>query len=362
MADQLVEPPQDFVDVARRFVCVRVTDMAGHDLDNLAFDFDLTLAFLLVHPEGRVYHRYGGRDATDPLSWSSVAGLLRVMRLTLAEHEAVVASGEAVTPPAPGRRVGELEAWKRRLRGREKPPECVHCHTLNDVLRDEARREGRWSRDDIWIWPSPARVGLELDPVEQDLVRGVTRDGAAWLAGLRAGDRIRRLGDVGVATIADLQWAFERTPVDRSTSLPLAWDRDGTAKAGTLKLAKGWRVGTPLDLAWRPSKWGLSPRPGFGGPALDAGEKRALGLPEDRFAFRVGYLVTWGEAAATGKSALAAGLRKGDVVVSVGGKDDFESVAHFHAWYRLTQRTGTKVAVVVKRGQRLIALQLPVVD
>jgi len=88
---------------------------------------------------------------------------------------------------------------------------------------------------------------------------------------------------------------------------------------------------------------------------------KASGLPEDGFAFRIGYLVTWGDNARTGHNARSAGLRKGDIIVSVGGKDDFESVAHFHTWFRFTQEIGTKIPVVrIRKGKRT-TITLPVI-
>ena len=54
-------------------------------------------------------------------------------------------------------------------------------------------------------------------------------------------------------------------------------------------------------------------------------------------------------------------IRKGDVIVSVGGKDDFESVDHFHAWFRLTQKPGTEVEIVRLRGGKKAKLRMKVV-
>ena len=131
---------------------------------------------------------------------------------------------------------------------------------------------------------------------------------------------------------------------------------------GTLKLAGGWKEATPLVFSWRPSKWPLSPKPGFGGAELSPRELKAAGLPEDAFAFRIGYVVTWGPNAHTGRNARKAGLRKGDIIVSVAGKDDFENHEHFHAWFRLTQKPGTEIPVVRLRAGKRETVLLPVVE
>ena len=89
-------------------------------------------------------------------------------------------------------------------------------------------------------------------------------------------------------------------------------------------------------------------------------EKKRLGIDVRKFAFRVGYLVTWGHNAASGKSAAAAGIRKGDVILSIDGKDDFESLNHFHAWFRLTREVGRHVVVEALRGGKRRRISLPV--
>ncbi|MCK5942659.1 MAG: PDZ domain-containing protein, partial [Planctomycetes bacterium] len=139
-------------------------------------------------------------------------------------------------------------------------------------------------------------------------------------------------------------------------------DRGSDARrTATLRLPAGWKRTTARDYAWRPFKWGLSPAPGFGGPALDRAQKERLGIDPGAFAFRVQYLVTWGANAHRGRAAAAAGIRNDDVVVSFDGRDDFDSVAHGHAWVRLTKRAGETVEVVVLRGgkRRTIPFRLP---
>jgi hypothetical protein len=108
--------------------------------------------------------------------------------------------------------------------------------------------------------------------------------------------------------------------------------------------------------------WATSPKPGFGGGALEKAELKKLGLAEDAFAFRVRYLVTWGNDAYTGRNAMKAGIRKGDVVVSIDGKNDFESVRHYHSWFRLTRKIGSNASFeIIRKGNRKTIL-LPVIE
>ena len=73
-----------------------------------------------------------------------------------------------------------------------------------------------------------------------------------------------------------------------------------------------------------------------------------------------GTQILAGPNAYTGKNAARAGLRKGDIVVSVAKKRDFKSVSDFHAWFRLTQKPGTKIQVQARRNMKLIPLRLAV--
>ena len=108
------------------------------------------------------------------------------------------------------------------------------------------------------------------------------------------------------------------------------------------------------EYAWRPFKWGLSPAPGFGGPALGTGAKKRLGIDPDAHAFTVQYLVTWGPKAHRGRAAAKAGLRKNDIVVAFDGKDDFESGEHWHAWVRLNKQPGDEVEIeLLRKGKRM---------
>ncbi|MCB9879436.1 MAG: PDZ domain-containing protein [Planctomycetes bacterium] len=336
---------------AADYVPVRITNLAELDVANLRFDFDLTFAAVLMHADGTVYHRYGSRgpDAAD--GYLSLSSLAQLLRDTLPEHREY---DRAPKPPAPAaaQRAIELPWLQQRLAAGQKI-DCVHCHTVND-----AEFRGRGERfapddDDVYRFPDPARVGISLDREHQRRVTAVRDGSPAAEAGIVAGDELLALGaQRSVRTLADVQWALHHAPA-AGGALPIAWRRDGAEQHSVLTLPAGWKRCDPADFAWRPYKWNLSPAPGFGGPALTAAEKRRLGVADDRFAFRVNYLVDWGDRANRGKAARAAGLQKGDVVVSFAGKDDFASVEHFHAWVRLTRAVGEQVELVVLRnGER----------
>lgn len=335
--------------------------MAGVDLNVYRFDYDLTFVALLMNADGTIYHTYGGRDWTDPMSHLSMTAFTRVLRETLVEHAAY----EPRPAPRPTARtrpatIEQIAPMARRIE-QGKAPECFHCHMVNDMRREDLVERKRWTRDQAWTYPDPAQVGLALDGEEQTVVATVEAGSASARAGLAPGDRLLRMGAQRLLTFADVQGALHDA-APGATSIPVEWSRGGEVTSGQLRLAKGWKEPTPLVFSWRPSKWPMSPKPGFGGRQLTPDELEAHGLARDAFAFRVRYIVTWGPNRHTGQNAARAGVRKGDVVVSVDGKSDFASVAHFHSWFRLTREPGEVVPIAVLRGGKRKTLELRVVE
>ncbi len=332
---------------------MRVTDLRGVDLARYAFDFDLTFSALLMHADGHVYHRYGGRDHSSPTVWLGLESQASLLRATLVEHEAYAAAPQ---PPAKHEalRLEAVKSYARRDKG-----ECIHCHMVLPALHEEALAAGRWRDGDLWMYPDPARIGLVLDPVDQARIVSVEEGSAAQVGGLLAGDRLVALGEQRILTATDVQWALHHA-ASTATQVPVRFVRDGAEHEAVLALADGWRVGSPLDFSWRPFKWHLTPQVGFGGPMLSDAERRRLGLAADAFAMRVNYIVTWDEFSRYGKEATRAGLRKDDVVVSAGGRTDFASIEELHAWWTLTREPGETVEVVVLRGGERRVLEVNV--
>jgi len=325
--------------------------MRGVDLARYAFDFDLTFSVLLAHPNGHVYHRYGGRDHLAPDRWLGLEAFEDLLRETLGEHKRVAPVARTLAEPL---LIEKIPSFVKRDKG-----ECVHCHSVFPAFYKEARGAGTWKEDDRWVYPPPSRIGLELDPQDPMLVLAVEQGSFAGQAGLRTGDRLLASATQRLLSYADLGQVLHDFSGDGG-ELPLEFARAGSEKQGTLKLTPGWKRGTPLEFSWRAFKWGFNPAPGFGGPELTGPDKQDLGLEPEVFAFRVGYLVTWGENRRFGQQAAGAGLRVGDVFLSAAGKSDFDSHQHFHAWWRLTRKPGQRVEVVVLRAGKRIDLDFEV--
>lgn len=332
--------------------------MARVDLNTFDFDWSTTFSVLLMNADGTVYHRYGSRDSSSPMSHLSSASLVRLLDESVEDHEAY-----SKHPRPAGRRaftVEQLPHWKRRI-DKGQRPKCFHCHMVGEGYDHQAREKRTWSADMVWKYPPPDRIGLHLDRDDQSLVTQVDAATPAARAGLAKGDRLVRAGEQRIRSMADLSHVLEALP-GKGASLELSWLRGEDEKTATLRLPSGWRVGEPRDLAWRADMWTMSPKPGFGGEMIDAARKRKLGIRPTVAAFEVTYIVDWGENRHTGDNARRAGIRKGDIVLSVAGRDDFESPNEYHAWFRLTQKAGRKVKIELMRDGKRRTVTLRVVD
>ncbi len=332
--------------------------MRGIDLRQFRFNYDLTLALVAMNADGTVYTTYAGRTATGASSHQSTGSLAAVLAEAMERHKSHKPRKPSTLPPTrpptrPPTTVEDLAWWKRDKREHK----CFHCHMVHDAMQQEGRRLNRWTERDQFSWPDPMRVGLRLDREQQTVVAEAIKGSPAAKAGLRKGDRIVSIGGAAPISFGDIQQVLQDAgwgPV----SVPVTWQRGSKPGRGTLRLRKGWRRPSPEEYAWRSMKWAMSPKPGFGGPPLTAEEKRRLGIAEESFAFRVGYIVTWGKNAETGRNARRAGIRKGTIVLSVAGKNDFRDMGHFHAWFRMTRRPGERVPIEVIQNETRKTLTL----
>lgn len=356
---QVVRPNQELRELYDDYVCLRVTDMRGVDLSLFEFDYDLTFSLILLHPDGTVYHRYGGRDERNAEIWLSETSLAGLLESTLEEHRSYAAD------PDPASVVRRRRAKPRTIEdvdgfGDKDSGGCVHCHEVLPVLHaDGSVRKGR-RKDDIWFYPHPTRIGITLDDVErQNIVSSVVPETPASKAGVQAGDRLLAVGEQSLATATDLMWVLDRLDPE-GDRLEIRLERDGEEQRVQLELPEGWKEAPPEEYAWRNFVWALEPSPGFSGPDLTAAQKRKRGLAPETFAFEVEWLVTWGDMKKYGQAAKQAGIKKGDVVLGTSERRDFADMAEFGTWWRFNRSPGDRVQVVVLRGGREVELALSV--
>jgi serine protease Do len=319
--------------VADKFVRVRLPRIDNLDLNLFDFDYDLTFTVFFLSPEGKVYARYGGRDAEDPDRRQSLAGLEYTMESVLDMH------GRADKVFATRRR--EETRFVRDLAGFGRRGRCMHCHQVREALNADLVRKGEWTRDMAWRYPLPENVGLELDVDRGNVVKAVQRKTPAADAGLAAGDVVRRLNGVPVHSLADAQFALDLAPAEGR--IEVAWQRGEEVLEGKLALPDGWRRS---NISWRPSLQRLVPSVRLYGTDLTAEEKKTLGLPAGRLAFRQKDSVP--------AQAQEAGIRGGDVVLGVDDKVLEMDVTGFVRYVSWNYLVGDRVTVnVLRDGKRL---------
>lgn len=332
--------------------------MRGIDLNTYQFDYDLTLAMIMMNADGTVYHRYGARNHTNSDVWLSLESLMTTLQQSLSEHRNYQKSPN---PPAskPARYAEDLVSYKKRAGN--KSSECIHCHTVNEIERDEAQARGEWKREDIWNYPDPERLGIRLLRDDQTFVQSVADASPAARAGLQAGDRIHSIQGAGVLTIADVTRTLHTIPF-YTKELLLKYYRNDKLNLIHLPVTTNWKAAPPLEFSWRPSKWGLHPNPGFGGNQLSKAELKSLNLPDHQFAIRIGYLIDFGRESHLGENAKKAGVRKGDVVLSVDKKAAFASHDEFQAWFRIECYGKKSVNIEILRNGEKLNITLPLLE
>ncbi len=314
--------------------------MRGVDLNVFEFDYDLTWAAFFLNGSGRVYGRFGGRDTGSPDKYLTLPGLKHAMRSALTAHREPQPDQSDKQRP----RTVETYPAARKL----KADACIHCHQAYDFRRELLESEGRWSRDEIWVHPLPENIGVTVNAEQGDRVRFVQANSPAARAGLRAGDVLKRIGDVTVASFADVQYALHQAP--RTGKINVTFERAGKRSVATLELAQGWRQ---TDISWRESMWGLSPQASVYGKDLDANEKKQLGLSEKQLAFRQGNFVPI--------PARQAGIRQNDIVLGIDGKKLEMTMLQFNAHVRLDFKVGDQITFnIIRDGKRLdVPMTLP---
>jgi hypothetical protein len=321
-------------------VLLRVEDMRGVDLDLFDFDYDLMWSALFLSADGKVYGRYGGRHPDSATKYHSPAGLRHALAAALEAHRREPPAARAVGPP----RTIEQYPGLARLA----PKGCVHCHNVYEFRRAAARAAGTWKVEDVWVYPPPENLGLELDPDRGDRVRAVTAGSPAARLGLKAGDVLARVNGLPVASFSDVQYALHGAPA--RSAVAVRWSRGSAERGGQLELPQGWRRS---DLSWRWSLRSLPPDPCVRGDDLGAAERMALGLGPKQLAMRQGAFVS--------KAARQAGVLTNDVVVGIDGKCLALTARQFDIHVRLTYRPGDRVTLnLLRGGKRLdVPLQLP---
>lgn len=286
-----------------------------------------------MNASGKVYGRFGGRDAKGPDTRNSLEGLHYAMTAALAEHR----KNPNVKPERPAAKpiyVENLPAAKGN-RG------CIHCHQVNEILIQEKKNAGTWQRESLYAYPLPENVGIALDRERGNLVRAVTDGSTAAKAGIQPGDLVQTINQFPVYSFADASYALHKGPLEGS--IPIAWRREGKSMDGTLTVTPGWRR---TNIAWRPSLMDLLPTLYVFGTDLAGQEKKALGLGEKRLAFR--------QTAPIHPRAYDVGVREKDLILGIDNKSLELTMEEFRSYVRQNYLIGEAVTLnVLRDGKRL---------
>ena len=209
-----------------------------------------------------------------------------------------------------------------------------------------ARDLGQLRKEMVYTYPSSSNVGLRIDADAQNVVESVATNSPADKAGVQGGDIIQSVDGQRILTFADLTRVLELTADD--AGLSIKFRRGDQMVDATLRLVKGWRRNA--DVSWRSSVEVVGPNGGFWGAKASPRQRRQLGVDSDDLALRVTFI--WG------KWTWQAGIKNGDVVVAIDGKQTDMNVRQIHAHLQLNRDWGDTVPLVVRRGGKGVTLTM----
>jgi S1-C subfamily serine protease len=286
-----------------------------------------------MNADGKIYARYGGRDAQSPDSRQSLDGLRYTMESVLRFHD----DGDHLFAP----KSQEAPRFIREVARPRRAGKCMHCHQVKEALNADLQKTGKWRRDMLWRYPLPENLGFDLEIDRGNVIRAVKAGSPASKVGLAVADVLERVRGVPIHSFADVQFALDTAPT--AGAIEVSWRRGGEVSKGLMTLPEGWRKS---DISWRPSLRNWIPSARLYGHDLSAEEKESLGLPSAHLAFRQKDLVP--------AQAEAAGIRGGDIILGVDGKRLESDVDGFLRYVQRNYLVGDFVTVnVLREGKRM---------
>ena len=303
------------------------------NLNQFEFDFDLTWVGFFVNANGTIYGRYGGRDASGPDEKISLKGLRFALETALAKHK----NNPNAKPMQllPMKLAENFPAAKRLNKNT-----CIHCHQVYEFQRDRDKSKGTWTRDSVWRFPPPERVGITLDTDRGNLIKAILPKSPAAKLGIRPGDTLVSVNKNPVASYLDAQYGLHKAPL--AGKIPVSWARNKQQFQGQLTLPKGWKR---HNITWRPSLFDLLPSMPLFGEDLTAAEKAKYKLRPDQLAFRLGNDML--------NAAKEAGFQGGDIVVGVDDEALDMSMIDFLGYSRRNYMVGDRLIIrIIRDGKK----------
>lgn len=351
---KLMQPDKQIEDLETKFVCVRVVQTNGLDLNLFQYDYDQSWAAMFLNADKTVYARYGTRIQSGP---NSDTHLTLPSFRKAAERVLELHKGYPANKAQFASNIGKAPAWRypEQIPGLQDKPKkaavkqnCIHCHMVREYQLRAQWEQGKLSETDLYVYPMPNNIGLTIDIDDGLRIKSVKADSFAARAGLAAGDELTHLNAQPLTSLADIQWVLHTIPQKSQLAVKLL--RGGETLDKKIDLSGKWKES---DIGWRASSWyGL--RQGLKVEPLSAAAKQAQGIPAEGLALAVKGMF--------GKGApklQKAGLKKDDVIIEVDGKSAPMTESQFLVWLRLTHGPADAVNFTVLRGQQKQQLKIP---
>lgn len=328
-----MRPKGKLLELQNQFVRLRIVNMATVDVGLFDFDFDVTFALFVLNHEKNIYLRYGGRTDESPDAFLSEKSLIKTLQQGLSLH-GDYKKGSKFPPPPKSVPVNSYPHLDKLI----KKGECIHCHQIAEAqARQRMALPDFDKKQDVWVYPNPATLGLLLDPDQGTQLKGAS--GAAAQAGLKDGDTITAIDQKAVQTYGDLQHALHHIPKNTS-SLSLSVQREDKTESVDLSLPDHWRV---TDINRRSVGHRLTPFPGFWAKTLKPEERKGHGFAADGFASEVTKF--W-----VNTNGKKAGMKKGDIAYAINGVEKSPLARNIAIYIRLHFEPGDEIRVSYLRN------------
>jgi serine protease Do len=345
-----------------QYVCVRVVQANGMDLQLFQFDYDQSFAAFIMNGDKTIYGRYGTRShQTESDEDVSLEGFAAALEAGLEIHAAYPGNKSQLAGKQPQAqpRYGTPEQFPRLKEYASEldyegkvAASCIHCHQVGESLHTVFRDDGELIPTQLLFpYPHPKILGLVMDPNERATILRVESDSPAAKDGFLAGDKIMSLDGQPMLSTADMQWVLHNAA--NQEELPVSIERSGKPRQLALALPSGWR--SRGDISWRATSWALR-RMTTGGMQLqdlspEQRAKRQIG--EEALALEVIHVGEYGEHA----HAKNQGFVKDDVIVSIAGHSKRMRESDLFALL-VNRPAGDRIPVSVRRGSRHVELSL----
>ena len=190
------------------------------DLAQFQFDYDLAWVAVFINVDGTVYGRYGSRLVEGPMAYNSIPSLKKAMERVLELHQNYPVNRALLLgknlPVPKWKQAEEIPGLRSRMQKQLNqvvgPRDCIDCHNIYDGWRNTTYDQGTFSTDDLWVYPLPKNIGLQIEVDEGNLIVTVEPNSTAALADLQADDRIQTANGQAIISVADLQWLLNGLP------------------------------------------------------------------------------------------------------------------------------------------------------